>query len=123
MIQYHFEMENEPVNPPHNLMQEKNSSMMLKKLAMHNNAESEQRLAVTSAKRVAIFQASLKLVKEEAGAQIFKTDNKGSTSQGSKHLHDWECCTYKLCINYEMMRWPEALWWWWGSKEDEKTKL
>ena len=32
-------------------------------------------------KRVAVFQASLKVVREEAGAQLSKRDNKCSTSQ------------------------------------------
>ena len=50
-----------------------NSSMMLPKrcwLSIHNKAKSEQCFAVTSAKRVAVFQASWKVVREEAGAQL-----------------------------------------------------
>ena len=35
-----------------------------------NHVKSEQSLVVTSAKRVAVFQAILKLVREEAGAQL-----------------------------------------------------
>ena len=35
---------------------------------MHEKVKSEQCFVVTSAKRVAVFQASLKLVREEAGA-------------------------------------------------------
>ena len=34
---------------------------------MCNKVESEQHLAVTSPKRVVVFQASLKLVREKAG--------------------------------------------------------
>ena len=51
-----------------------NSSMMLKKGAdyQYNEVKSEQCFAVTSAKRVAVFQASLKVVREEAGAQLSK---------------------------------------------------
>ena len=49
-------------------------------LSIHNKVKSEQHLAVTSAKRVAVFQAILKVVREEAGAQLSKRDNKHSTS-------------------------------------------
>ena len=42
--------------------------------------------AVTSAKRVAVLQASLKVVREEAVAQLSKKDNKCSASQVSKCL-------------------------------------
>ena len=48
--------------------------------------KSEQCFTVISAERVAVFQASLKAVREEAGAQLFNEDNKCSKSQGSKHL-------------------------------------
>ena len=48
---------------------------------MQNKVKSEQSFAVTSAKRVAFFQASLKLVREEAGAQLSNNDNKCSISQ------------------------------------------
>ena len=64
-----------------------NSSMMLKKrccLSIHNKVKSEQCFAVTSAKRVPVFQVSLKVVREEAGAQLSSKDNKHTTSQGSK---------------------------------------
>ena len=69
-----------------------NSSMMLKKkvhcvlviILIHNKVKSEQHFTVTSAKGVTVFQASLKVVREEAGAQLSKKDNKCSTSQGSK---------------------------------------
>ena len=37
---------------------------------MHNKVKSKQHFAVTSAKGLAVFQASLKLVREEAGAQL-----------------------------------------------------
>ena len=55
-------------------------------LSIHNKVKSEQCFAVTSAKRVAAFQASLKVVREEAGSQFSKRDNKCSTSQASTHL-------------------------------------
>ena len=51
-----------------------NGSIALKKkcwLSIHNKAKSEH-FAVTSAKRVTVFQASLKVVREEAGAQLSK---------------------------------------------------
>ena len=55
---------------------------MLKKkvlLSIHNKNKSEQHFAVTSAKRVAVFQASLKVVREEAvpnfQKQITKTQH------------------------------------------------
>ena len=66
-----------------------NGSIMLKKKVLssiHNKVKSEQHFAVTSAKRVAVFQASLKVVREEAGVQLSKRDNKCSTSQGSNCL-------------------------------------
>ena len=55
---------------------------------MHNKVKSETCLAVTSAKRVGVFQASISmgLVWEEAGAQLFTKDNKHSTPQGTKCL-------------------------------------
>ena len=37
---------------------------------MHNWVKSEQWFAITSAKSAATFQASLKLVREEAGVQL-----------------------------------------------------
>ena len=42
---------------------------------MHNKAKSELHLVVRSNKRVAVFQASLKLVIEEAGSQLFNKNN------------------------------------------------
>ena len=57
-------------------------------LSIHNIVKSEQYFTGTSAKRVAVFQASLKVVREEAGAQLSNKDNKCSTSQGIKYL--WE---------------------------------
>ena len=48
---------------------------------------------VTSAKSVAVLQAGLKVVREEASTQLSNTDNKHSTSQGSKHL--WEGGFYR----------------------------
>ena len=59
-------------------------------LSIHNKV-TEQCFAVTSAKRVAVFQASLKEREEEA-AQLSKRNNKCSTSQGSKHLQEGGCC-------------------------------
>ena len=41
---------------------------------MHNKVKSENSLAVTSAKAVAVFQASFKLVWEDPGAQLFDND-------------------------------------------------
>ena len=46
---------------------------------MHNKVKSEQCFPVTSAKRVMVFQASLKVAREEAGARLSKND-KCSTS-------------------------------------------
>ena len=48
--------------------------MMLKKkvLLSTHKVKSEQCFAVTSAKRVAVFQASLKVVREDTGAQLSK---------------------------------------------------
>ena len=61
-------------------------------LSTHNKVKSEQCFAVTSAKRVAVFQASLKVVIEEVGAQLSKRDNKHLTSQGSNCLQEEGCC-------------------------------
>ena len=41
-------------------------------LSIHNKVKSEQCFAVTSAIRVAVFQASLEVVREEAGANLPK---------------------------------------------------
>ena len=54
--------------------------------------KSEPHLAVTSAKRVAVFRASLKLVRKEAGAQLSNKDNKCLTSYCTKCLHEGVCC-------------------------------
>ena len=54
-----------------------NSSMMLKKkmlIIIHNKVKSEKWITVTSAKRAAVFQASLKVVREEASAQFSNKD-------------------------------------------------
>ena len=51
-----------------------NSSITLKKKVL---VKSEQCFAVTSAQSVAVFQASLKVVREDLGAQLSKRDNKG----------------------------------------------
>ena len=40
---------------------------------MHNKVKLEQCFAVTSSEKVAVFQASLKLVREEAGANSLIT--------------------------------------------------
>ena len=53
---------------------------------MHSKVKSEHFFAVTSVKRVAVSHTSLKLVREEAGSQLYNKDNKCSTSHGSKHL-------------------------------------
>ena len=53
---------------------------------MHSKVKSEQYFAVTSAKRVAVFQASLQLVGEEARSHLSNKDNKHFTSYGSKFL-------------------------------------
>ena len=60
-------------------------------LWLHNKIKSQQHFVVTSANRVTVFQASLKVVREEAGAQLFNKDNKHSASQGSKCLQDGGC--------------------------------
>ena len=60
-------------------------------LSTHNKVKSEQCIAATSSKRVEVFQASLKVVREEVGSQLSKSDNKYSTSQGSNHLPEGGC--------------------------------
>ena len=50
-------------------------------LLIHNKVKSEQYFAVTSAKRVAVFQASSNLVREEASSQLPNKGNKCSTSK------------------------------------------
>ena len=59
---------------------------------MHNQVKSEQSFPVTSTKRVAIFQASLKLVRKEAGSQFSNKDNTHLTSHESKCLCEVGCC-------------------------------
>ena len=49
---------------------------------MPKKVRSEQCSVVTSAKRVEVFQAGLKLVRAEDGSQLSYNDNKCSTSQG-----------------------------------------
>ena len=71
---------------------------------MHNKVTSEQHFAVTCGKRIPFFQASLKLVREEAAAQLSNNDNKCSTSQESKHLWEGGCCK-ENDINLEMTAW------------------
>ena len=56
---------------------------------MQNKVKSEQHFAVTSAKRVAAFQAISTLVVEETGAQLSNIDNKYLTSHGSNYLIKW----------------------------------
>ena len=46
---------------------------------MHNQVTKEQCLAVVSSKRMAVSQASLKSMREEAGAQLYNSDNKHLT--------------------------------------------
>ena len=55
---------------------------------MCNKVQSEQHFAVTSANRLAIFQAILKLVIEKAGAQLLSWDNKCFTFYGLNSLHE-----------------------------------
>ena len=47
---------------------------------MYNKVESEQCFPATSAKSMTIFQACLKLVREEAGVQLSNRDSKHLTS-------------------------------------------
>ena len=47
---------------------------------MHSNVKSEECLPVMNARRVAIFQASLKLAREKARAQLSDRDNQHSIS-------------------------------------------
>ena len=54
---------------------------------MCNKVKSEQHFVVTGSKRLAIIQASLKLIKEEARAKLSNKDNKCLTSHESIHLH------------------------------------
>ena len=67
-----------------------NSSMMLKEKGANYQyiikLNQKQCFALPSAKRVAVFQASLKVVREDASAQLSNKDNICLTSQGSKHL-------------------------------------
>ena len=58
---------------------------------------------VKNAKRTAVFQTTLKLIREEAGAQIPSNDNKCSTSQRSKGFPEEGHYKYKRCINLEMI--------------------
>ena len=51
---------------------------------MCNRIKSKHPFAVTSAKRVVVFQASLELVRKQAGAHLSNKDNKHSTFHGSK---------------------------------------
>ena len=59
---------------------------------MSKTVKSEQSLAVTSAKRVAVFQTSLKIEREEAGLQFCNKENEWTTSQESNFLCEWGCC-------------------------------
>ena len=83
---------------------------------MCNKVQSEQCFAVTSAKSVASFQASLKWVREEARAKLSSRGNKCWTSYGSKCLCEGGAAN-KNDINLEIMGWFEALLWWWSSKQ------
>ena len=56
---------------------------------MYNKVKSEQHSAVRSAKRVAIFQASLKLVREGAGSKLSNKDNKHSNSMDETIYNEW----------------------------------
>ena len=59
---------------------------------MHNEVKSEETFAVTSAKRIAVFQISSKIAREEAGDQPSNKDNKHSTSHGIKDLPEGGYC-------------------------------
>ena len=61
-------------------------------LSINNKVKSEQCFTVTSAKRAAVFQASLKIMREEAGAHLSNKDKKCSKSQGSKCLWEMGSC-------------------------------
>ena len=47
---------------------------------MFSKVKSEQHFVTTNTNRVTVFQASLKLVREETGTQLSYKDNKCSTS-------------------------------------------
>ena len=49
--------------------------------------ESEQQLTITSARRIAFFQAGLKLVSPVAVVKLSNIDNRCSTFDGSNNLH------------------------------------
>ena len=68
----------------------KNNSMMLREKV--NMVKSEQCTALTGVKRVTVFQASLKLLREEAGGKLSNDTIKNSTSQRLKYLHVEGCC-------------------------------
>ena len=59
---------------------------------MCKKVKSKQHAIVTSAKRVAAFHENLKLVRQEAGAQLPNKGNKCLTSQGSKCLQEGRYC-------------------------------
>ena len=56
---------------------------------MYNKVKPVKHFAITSAEKVAVFLASLKLVQEEAGSQISNKDNKHSTTHRSNCLSEW----------------------------------
>ena len=55
---------------------------------MCNKVKSEKHSAETGAQIIAIFLASLKLVREEASGQLSYRDIKCLTSHESNHLHE-----------------------------------
>ena len=72
---------------------------------MQNKVKLEQCLVVTSVKGVTFFKTSLNKKREEAGAQPSITDNKCSTSHGSKDSQVGGHCIVKWCINLEITIW------------------
>ena len=58
-------------------------------------SKSEQSFAITSAKRVVIFQACLQLAREEAAAKITNKNKKHSISQRLKCLCEEGHCKLK----------------------------
>ena len=63
---------------------------------MHNKVKLETCFTVTSVKRIAILQASLKLVREGAGAQLHNMDNK------CLHLMDQNTLSDRGTVNKTM---------------------
>ena len=71
-------------------MQEKN--LQHDAIEKGGDVKSDQCFAVTSAKRVAVSQASLTLLREEAGSQLSNKENKHLTSHNTRSLCEGGCC-------------------------------